>query len=234
MKKYIILLLIFKVSFSNGAQLVEHVKNSIKHAQELRSDITKEILDIPGMSSPKIRHLLNNLCKLPNTNYLEVGTWQGSTFVSALYNNHDYISSAVAIDNWSEFATGNPEVNFHLNTSRFLNKNRFAFYNQNSFSVDKKNLKLSGPVNIYFYDGDHSAQSQKAAFTYFNDILADTFIAIVDDFNWSAVQKGTKDAFEELNYQVLYEIFLPAVYKDSGDLQNWWNGLYVGVIKKNK
>lgn len=232
MKKYIILLLILKGSFVNSAQLVEHVKKSIQAAQELKSDITKEILAIPGMSSPKIRHLLNNLCKLPNTNYLEVGTWQGSTFVSALYNNHNYIASAVGIDNWSEFHNENPAAHFQFNTTQFLTKNKFTFYNHDSFSIDKKSLNLAGPVNIYFYDGNHSIQAQKAAFTYFNDIFADTFIAIVDDFNWPDVQKGTRDAFKELNYEVLYEVFLPAVYKDYGDLQNWWNGLYVGVIKK--
>lgn len=39
------------------------------------------------MSSPKVRHLLNNLCSLPSTSYLEIGTWKGSTWISALFQN---------------------------------------------------------------------------------------------------------------------------------------------------
>ena len=86
-------------------------------------------------------------------------------------------------------------------------------------------------INIYFYDGGHSQEQQKLAFTYYNSIFEDTFIAIVDDYNCDKVQKGTQEAFQELGYTILFEEYLPALY--NGDKDNWWNGIYVAVISKN-
>jgi hypothetical protein len=85
-------------------------------------------------------------------------------------------------------------------------------------------------VQVYFYDGRHEEEDQFKAFTYFNDILDDVFIAIVDDWNYLPVQTGTRSAFETLGYTVYREWILPA--RCNGDLQLWWNGLYVAVIKK--
>ena len=86
------------------------------------------------------------------------------------------------------------------------------------------------PVNVYFYDGGHTATTQEKAFTYFNPILDDLFIAVVDDWNWDCVVEGTFMAFDKLRYEVLFDIALPA--NGNGDLENWWNGLYVAVIRK--
>lgn len=47
------------------------------------------------------------------------------------------------------------------------------------------------------------AESQEKAFTYFNSLLSQTFIAIVDDWNWDAVKIGTRNAFQTLGYEVL-------------------------------
>ncbi len=68
------------------------------------------------------------------------------------------------------------------------------------------------------------------AFTYFDPILDDLFIAVVDDWNWDDVKTGTRLAFEKLDYHVLYEVELPA--SANGDTLNWWNGLYVAVISR--
>lgn len=206
--------------------LVNHVKKCIADADNKRSKLTNEILQIKGMSSAKVRHLLNNLCSLPETCYLEIGVWQGSTFVSALYQNEQTIKSATAIDNWSEYKTA--KSMFFKNTAQFLTPNAFTFLEQDSFTVDL--TKCEYPINIYFYDGNHSVESQRKAFTYFDPILADAFIAIVDDWVWNQVQEGTRQAFNELEYKILFEAELPTV--GGSDTQNWWNGLYVAVIQK--
>lgn len=89
---------------------------------------------------------------------------------------------------------------------------------------------MKEPVNIYFYDGSHTKLSQEMAFTYYNDILDQVFVAIVDDWNRPVVQAGTKKAFEKLNYRILFEIAMPGL--KNNDAKNWWNGLYIAVIKK--
>ena len=183
------------------------------------------------MSSPKVRHLLNNLCTLPETSYLEIGSWKGSTWVSALYNNKDTLSQAISIDNWSHFGG---EDNFKANCTRFLPGVPYKTYSADCFALDIHEV-CPIPVNIYFYDGEHTALAQEMAFTYYDEILDDVFIAIVDDWNWDMVQNGTRAAFEKLDYQILYERILPAKWneeKQNFDMENWWNGLYIAVIKR--
>ena len=205
--------------------LAKHVKRSIKKAKVGESNLTNKILQLDGLSSSKVRHLLNNICSLPNSRYLEIGVYKGSTFISAVYRNN--LLDAIAIDNWSEF--GFQKNIFFDNCMQYLDKDSFRVYEGDSFSVNLTDI-FSQPVNIYFYDGHHSYESQYKAFMHYNEIFADTFIAIVDDWNWDQVRNGTQDAFKALGYTVLFEKVLPARY--NCDKDNWWNGLYVAVIKK--
>jgi hypothetical protein len=156
--------------------LIEHVKQSIQNAEEGKSKInSKRILTMSGMSSQKVRHLLNNLCSFSQTCYLEIGVWKGSTWISALYGNQDQIHEAVAIDNWSQF--NGPRRIFGKNVLRYLGENRYVIKNEDSFTIDTTRL-FSHPVTCYFYDGHHSEESQRQAFTYYNSIFDDVFIAI--------------------------------------------------------
>ena len=206
--------------------LIQWVKDCISKAERHQSNITQSTLQIHGMSSAKVRHLLNNICSKPDTRYLEVGCWKGSTLVSALQNNESKVDMAVAIDNFSEF--GGPRAEFGTNCGRYL-LTCCKFFDADCFSLDPAKT-CPKPINVYFYDGEHSYNSQKSAFTHYNSILDKYFIAIVDDWNWEQVSSGTRDAFKELSYQVLYEAILPA--RHNGDVEQWWNGFYVAVIKK--
>lgn len=221
---------LFSVSSSERQEekLVVHVKQSIKNAEQGLSKLSPEILSIEGMSSNKVRHLLNNLCALANTHYLEVGCWKGSTWISALYGNNHSITNAVAIDNWSEF--GGPEKDFLNNCSYFLNGITYQYYSVDSFKLDVRKA-IPDPVNVYFYDGNHSELAQEMALTYYDSVFADEFILIVDDWNWQNVRQGTHNAIIKLNYQIIASFVLPALF--TGDKENWWNGIYVAVIRKS-
>ncbi|MCE5295075.1 MAG: class I SAM-dependent methyltransferase, partial [Chlamydiales bacterium] len=203
-----------------------HVKNAVKLSQNHSSGLTQDILNLEGMSSTKNRCLLNNLLKLPRANYLEIGCWKGSTFISALYGNQNTIANATAIDNWSEF--DGPYMEFAANCSHYL-QDGYKVYSHDCFAVDPKTV-IKSPVHIYFYDGAHSAEAQSKAFTYYNSVLDNTFIAIVDDWNHGHAREGTLSAFKQLKYKVVYEIYLPARY--NGDREQWWHGLYVAVVRK--
>ncbi len=212
----------------NAPQLASHVQESIGKALNDISKLDSEILSVEGLSSNKVRHFLNNLCSLENTRYLEIGVWQGSTFISSLYKNNN-IEEAVAIDNWSQFNVSDGP--FFNNTSNYLkDSSSFNFYDEDSFAIDISKL-FKNKVNIYFYDGDHTEEAQRLAFEYYDQILDDIFIAVVDDYNHIPAQIGTQKAFKNLNYQVLKEWVLPARYNE--DSENWWNGLYVAIVQKN-
>lgn len=208
--------------------LISHLQNCVRYSFFEVSSLSKTTAyDIEGMSCAKVRHLLNNLCTLPNTRYLEIGTWKGSTFVAALVNNQSTIEYAVGIDDWSEF--GGPRAEFENNLNTFLPSHSYHYeiYSQDCFAF-QPSATIKAPINIYLYDGNHSAISQEKAFTHYNDVLDDVFIALVDDWNEESVKEGTFNAFNKLNYEVLFEVALPGPYT------LWWNGLYAAVVRKAK
>ena len=202
------------------------LSNARKKAHSIKQ-ICRKIIYRLDRIHVKVRHLLNNLCTLPNARYLEIGVYRGSTFISALYENTNNLLDAIAIDNWSEY--GSQKSIFYDACIKYLDKKSFRFYELDSFAVNTHDV-FSHQINIYFYDGNHSFDAQRKAFTYYNEIFSDVFIALVDDWNVSWVRGGTKKAFEELGYTVLFEQELPARFNE--DRENWWNGLYVAVIKK--
>ena len=204
---------------------IRHVEASIRAASEGRSRLPQEVLALPGMSSPKVRHLLNNLCSAPGTRYLEIGAFTGSTLVSALAGNP--FARAYAIDNWSEF--GGPRQQF-LSSLELLSddeRSRLVVLEEDCFGLDPARLL---PCDVYFYDGNHDRRSQERAFTRFDPALAGTFVAVVDDWNWPHVRDGTREAFAFLAYATAFEVELPARF--NGDTEGWWNGLFVAVVRK--
>ena len=84
--------------FNNDVSVViQHIESAIKNAENNYSKLPNDILDIDGFSGNKTRHLYNNICNIPDINYLEIGTYMGSTFISAMYQNS---IRGIAVDNW--------------------------------------------------------------------------------------------------------------------------------------
>jgi len=213
--------------------LINHVKQSISSADNNISKLHADLLGIEGYSGHKGRHFLNNICSLPGCHYLEIGAWRGSTFIAALYANKSTIGSALAIDNWLL----KTRIDFMQNVTKFLPGYNFALYEGDCFKMALAE-QIKEKIDIYFYDGEHAVEDHYKAFSYYNPVFEDVFIAIVDDYNWSFVQDGTQQAFKDLKYKVLFEVFLSD--GNASDPQaskfaplGWWNGLYVAVVQKN-
>ncbi len=177
----------------------------------------------------KNRILLNTLGEISKNlplNYIEVGVWKGSTFISSNYGNSFNLS--VAIDNWSKFS--GPKNEFFANTGNFLKKS-FSFIEGDSFSRSTFEKLKGKKFDVYFYDGDHNEENQYKAFKMYDHLLDDVFIAIVDDWSWPQVKTGTFRAFKELGYQVLKKFEIDTHQRDPN---GYWNGLIVALIKKSE
>ncbi len=85
-------------------------------ASSCNSKLDRAAFRARGFTSPKVRHLLNNLGSLEGLDYLEVGVHRGATFVATNYKNA--LASATAIDNWSEFAESGTVKDEFLRTAR--------------------------------------------------------------------------------------------------------------------
>ena len=79
---------------------IANVTGALFSTYRCASKLPDDILAVEGYSSPLVRRLLNNLCDFDGCRYVEVGTWQGATALSASYLNR---GSFKAIDNFSEF-----------------------------------------------------------------------------------------------------------------------------------
>lgn len=199
-------------------QLLAHVTHSILQAEAHNSKLSPEILNMYGQSSPKIRHLLNNIGEFPDINYLEIGLGQGSTFVSSLYKNSFNSAYAVEIELQPQFK----EM-----------CNRFQITNYKLFQSDCFTLDLSlfnNKINVYLYDGDHSYGAQYNAIKYYYPILDDTFVLLVDDFDWTDTNKPTYQVIKDLDLKVIYEQHFHST--GLNDATTWWNGFYVAILKK--
>jgi hypothetical protein len=186
---------------------------------------------VVGFSSFSTRALLNNLGALISPlNYLEVGLYMGSTFLSVLYNNTTHLGKAYGIDNWSEFNyDGLAKESFFRNYKTLIGEqDNISIFDGDCFSFDLGNVTV--PINLFMYDGGHKKEQQTQAFTYFSSVLSNTFMTIVDDWNWEHVRSGTFDAFNSLGFEVQYkkELFT----EHNGATDSWWNGLLIAVINK--
>ena len=205
--------------------LAQHVEDSLSKANNDDSGLTDEILDIEGMSGRKTRHFYNNLCSAPDVRYLEIGTWKGSTFCSAMYNNN---ITCLGIDNWSLF--GGPKEEFLQNFNKFRGDNNAAFIEKSCWEVD---VSAIGKFNIYMYDGKHTKNSQYQALNYYLPCLDDEFIFIVDDWNEGRVQHGTLDSIKDNNLDITYrkEIFSDRNPGAQRSDNAWHNGIGIFILQ---
>jgi len=213
-----------------------------------------EILTMGGMSSQKTRHFLNNLCSISGwpINYLEIGVWAGSTFVSSGYMNEENIENMIAIDNFTQFNIDNSIKDlFIYNVTRHLNpkqdNHERVLYEKDCFDPELlkvlKNAKGNG-YNVYFYDGPHTDEDTYKSLSVYDEVLNDIFIYIVDDWQEEDIQKGAKRAITDLGYVVHYDISLHG--KGGNDSKQrvkdvpyyehwrdeWWQGQYVAILEK--
>jgi hypothetical protein len=209
------------------------IVQAMKAAENLVSNVSEEVLQLEGMSGYKTRAFYNNLCQMPGTRYLEIGSWKGSTACAAMDGNQIKIT---CIDNWSQFA--GPKDAFLATIERFKGANEFSFIEADCFEIDVKKMPFS-KYNVYLYDGDHSFESHKKAITHYLDCLDDIFILIIDDWNYQRVREGTFAGIKETNLTIHYDISIRLTQDDShtpAELckTTWHNGIAVMVCEKPK
>jgi hypothetical protein len=224
-----------RVEFVNDIyERSDHLHKSVANAILGKGKLPDSILELEGMSSRGIRLLLNNLCDEP-TNYLEIGSWKGSTFISALYQNMNV--RGVSIDFHEEYK----DHSFLETTPAILKENCEKYLVAGEvytlITKDCFKIKLEGKnqFTTYLYDGGHSYEDQYKALTHYYDNLQDIFYYICDDYNTCDVEKGTQDAIRDLNIQVISEFKLfgnQAIHHSR--VHGFWNGYYVALcVKKN-
>ena len=73
--------------------------------------------------------------------------------------------------------------------------------------------------------------AQKKAIKHYLPMMDETFILIVDDWNWDNVRVPTLESIKKMVYKVLYKEEITGKIEDSTD---YWNGLGIFVLEKNR
>jgi hypothetical protein len=213
-----------------GARL----KNSLERALEINHKLTDFVLNMSGMSGRKYRSLINTLVEgVPAPRYLEVGSWAGSTASAVMWKN---AVDVVCIDNWSQF--GGPKDAFLVNTNLAANEKTTMTLIESDFrAVQWGALPKS---NIYLFDGPHTEVDQYDGIVIAQPALEESYILVVDDYNWPTVRNGTLRAINDLGLTVECAIEIRTTQDDTHPQiayqanSDWHNGYYFAVIcKKN-
>ena len=189
---------------------------------------------IQGMNTENIRFLIHLLVKYwaHNGIYLEVGSWQGASLISAaLFNT---TAQCLSIDNFSEFQFSDRNNRDILaeNIKKFP-QIRNIILHEGAYLQQLPEIcsTLNKKVNVYFYDGAHDYISQKKGLEAILPYLADDGLIVVDDVNWKEVAVAVNDfLFENSQFQIIWQVKTGDFSKDKS-LEKidpcWWNGILV-------
>ncbi len=211
----------------------EHIDISIKRAIEGQSNLSKSQLEVRGFSTPTMRRLVNQLCNMEGRGtYLEVGLFCGGTFVSSF--NPNTVSVGVE-DHSQDFSAGFELVKKELKENIDAHAERaleIHTHYEDCFKIDI--TKLPNNIDILFFDGEHSEESQAKALPYYFDRMADTFLFMVDDWAWQPVFDGTNRGLRELQDKMTVEMHWPLRGYSLNDDPIWHNGVALFLINKKK
>ena len=196
-----------------------NIKQAFDDTEELKSKIPPEDINkLTGLCSPKVWHLLNNLCAETDS-YLEVGTYMGSSLMAALYENSHV--SAVAVDNFC--MKPHTRGHFFANTKHL----KFDFIEEDAFKIPPSVIP---PTELYFYDGEHSYDSQYKGLAHFLPAMKTEFVYVCDDWNNKPVREGTFAAIKDTGLEILE--FHERQDTTMKNKEQWWCGIAVLKLKK--
>lgn len=213
---------------------IASIERAISKAKMEKSNLTPEVLALEGMSSPKVRHLYNNLGALA-TSYFEVGSWKGASLISTCFKNN--LKTAFAVDNFSEFNPDGTVLDALLNNiTKFGPFAITEIAEQDCWlldSISSEKFSFSRP-DLYLFDGAHDFESHRKAITHFFPMMADRFIFVVDDYShpdFHAVKEGTLAGLAEVKdkYKVLKDWEL---WEEGEGGVRWWNGIGIFLIER--
>jgi len=204
-------------------------------AKELVDSVNNTVqIDIPGLTSTRVQSLINGLAK-SSSKYLEIGSYQGATAAAALSGNK---LEAYFVDMWQsapqavrrgwETPVTNTLEEFKKNIKPYKGDSKIFISNSDMFKVDVSKIS---DIDLFFYDGPHDHESTKNAVKYYYPSFANQAILIFDDANWTEVVQGAHKGILESGLNILYsKKVLNSLESDT----DWWNGLYIVVVEKNK
>jgi protein O-GlcNAc transferase len=191
-------------------------------AGEHDHDFDEVLQSIHCMSRGRVYAVINAVvsCMDPGELYVEVGTYQGGSLISALLNN---TSRAVGVDSFGEFQETN---NFQQTLG---NLQKFGVADR----VELKNMSYQGffatvppdfSIDVYYYDGEHNFPGQLAGMEAAWQYLHSGSYILVDDYIYPEVNKAVNQFVANHIDRVQFQ-FVVCPMAGLDDI--YWNGILV-------
>lgn len=181
---------------------------------------------IDGMSGQSYRYVLNKLTSA-GKNYLEIGTWRGSTACTALDGNQ---INAWLVDDWSEF--GGPAGDALKNIAKFVGTNSRLTVISNDFNKVNYKQLLDSPIDTYLFDGPHSREDHINGVKVIGELNFDSLIFVVDDWCWDDVRDGTLAGLERVNATLVVKVEVFPKSTKRFQYSRWHNGYCFFILER--
>ncbi|MDO9579643.1 MAG: class I SAM-dependent methyltransferase [Bacteroidales bacterium] len=160
------------------------------------------LCDIPKMSTFAIGAMINfGVSNMPNgTCFVNVGVWNGFTFLAGMVGNAQ--KKCIGVDNFSQFNA--PRDQFLKRFEKYKGSNHY-FYDMD-YIYYFSNIH-TGLIGFYFYDGEHSYESQLKGLQIAEPFFSKDCIILVDDANWNEPREASLDFISSStnNYDTLLD-----------------------------
>jgi hypothetical protein len=176
-----------------------------------------ELCKIPRMSTIAISAIINRIvANLPlGQAFLNIGVWNGYTFLSGMGNNPD--KTCIGVDNFSNH--GGPRREFLERFNRMKSSNHHFYdmdYEEYFAKVHRER------IGFYIFDGPHSYEHQLKNLEIVEPFLEPNCVILIDDTNSDGPMRGTKEFLEARRGK--YEILIDQTTSRNGH-PTYWNGL---------
>lgn len=224
----------------------KYIEACFELADSEQSKITEKEKRIFGLSSARQRCFINNICALPNTNYLEIGTYKGATLLSAAVNNKEL--KAVGIEDFSyderepqkyapnEGIWENVKSHLYDNLNRYKDPNS-GVNTDNIHILEKSFEKVKWEelpkFNVCFFDVNPIKEHTYD--TFFDTVvpqLASEAVIILSNYSNEKHAKAINAKLTKLNNIAITSKH----FRTSGglsDARGYYSGLLVLTIKNN-
>jgi hypothetical protein len=154
------------------------------------------------MSTLAIGALINRaVASMPDQQvYLNIGVWNGFTFLSGIAGNPDKV--CIGVDDFSGF--GGPREAFSRRFERYRSS-RHRFYDMDYVEYFERHHREV--IGFYLYDGSHKYEDQLRGLQLAEPFFGKECVVLVDDTNRDPARNGTLDfvAQSRNSYRILMD-----------------------------
>ena len=172
------------------------------------------------MSRPRVYAVLNACVSAmdPGELYVEVGTYQGGSLISALRDNE---ALAIGVDSFGEFKETNSLELTARNLQTFGVLDRANLHNM-SFKEYFARCPAELKIQVYYYDGAHDYETQLAGMEAGWPFLRKGSIILVDDFLYPEVNHAINQFIANHINEIKILVAIDSM-RSVDDV--WWNGV---------